>query len=247
LTPQEEQLWNKDGATDIDDEDLVKHDNLIESQEHTHNYTDTLISSEEEKESKEDESQMNSLVSSNKVARGSTRPLKRVETDSFTAETLAISRTVCGRKSKEYFDGAKTIAERIPCIVGSSTKLKLSETVVSLQKRGQEYDNVSRCLPVAGDDVANGGIIMSVLTALSIEKLVNIRESFTRQAKRKFPYDRELHVREKLVCSVQTCVYLMMMCTHGTLDHYFWCAGMHDSWVEGLWQEPRLSCVHTHT
>jgi hypothetical protein len=56
---------------------------------------------------------------------------------------------------------------------------------------------VSRCLSVAGDDVANGGIIMSVSTALSIERMVNIRESFARQANKKFPYDGELHVREK--------------------------------------------------
>jgi hypothetical protein len=80
----------------------------------------------------------------------------------------------------------------IPRIVGSSTKLKLSETVVSLQKKGQKYDNVSRCLSAVGDDVANGEIIMSVLSALSIKKMGNIRESFARQAKRKFPYDGEL-------------------------------------------------------
>ncbi len=128
--------------TDIDDGDLVKHDDLIESQEHTCNDADTLMS-REEKESKEDESHMNSLVSNNKVLRGSTRPLKRVETDSFTAETLVIPRTACGRRSKEYFGNAITIAEVIPHIV--STKLKFSEMVVSLQKKGQEYDNVSRC------------------------------------------------------------------------------------------------------
>jgi hypothetical protein len=62
LTLQEEQQWNKDVVTDIDDEDLVKHDNLIEPQEHTHNDADTLMSREEEKESEEDESQMNSLA-----------------------------------------------------------------------------------------------------------------------------------------------------------------------------------------
>ncbi len=88
LTPQEEQQWNKYGATDIDDKDLVKHDDLIESQEHTHNDADTLILREEETESKEDESQRNSLVSNNKVTCGSMRPLKRVETDSFIAKTL---------------------------------------------------------------------------------------------------------------------------------------------------------------
>jgi hypothetical protein len=71
---------------------------------------------------------------------------------------------------------------------------------VSLQKKGQEYDNVSRCLSAVGDDVENGGMFMSVLTALSTEKMVNIRESFARQAKRKFPYDGELHVREKIKC-----------------------------------------------
>jgi hypothetical protein len=147
LTPQEEQQWNKDGATDIDDEVLVKHDDLIESQEHTRNDADTLISREEEKESKEDESQMNSLVLNNKVADGSTRPLKCVETDSFMADTLTIPGTACGRRSKKYFDDAKTIAEVIPHIVGSSTKLKLSEMVISLQKKGQEYDNVSRYYP----------------------------------------------------------------------------------------------------
>jgi hypothetical protein len=45
--------------------DLVRHDNLIESQEHTCNDADTLMSREGEKESEEDESQMNSLVSNN--------------------------------------------------------------------------------------------------------------------------------------------------------------------------------------
>jgi hypothetical protein len=58
---------------------------------------------------------------------------------------------------------------------------------------------VSSCLSLARDDVANGGIIMSVSTALSIEKMLNIRESFTRQAKRKFPYGRELHIRKKII------------------------------------------------
>ncbi len=169
---------------DINDEDLVKHDNLIESQEHTHNDVDKLILREEEKESKEDESQMNSLVLNNKVVPGSTRPLKHVETDRFMAETSAIPGTACGRRSKEYFDNAKTIAEMIPHIVGSSTKLKLGETVVSLQKKRREYDNEGRCLSAAGDDVKNGGTIMSVSTALSIEKMVNIRESFARQAKK---------------------------------------------------------------
>jgi hypothetical protein len=52
-----------------------------------------LILREEEKESEEDGSKMNSLVSNNSIARGSTRPLKCVETDSFTAETLAIPGT----------------------------------------------------------------------------------------------------------------------------------------------------------
>jgi hypothetical protein len=80
---------------------------------------------------------MNSLMLNDKVACGSMRPLKCVETDSFTAETLATPRTVCGRRSKEYFDDAKTNAEVNPHIVGSSTKLKLSETVVSLQKKGR--------------------------------------------------------------------------------------------------------------
>jgi hypothetical protein len=55
--------------------------------------------------------------------------------------------------------------EVIPGIVGSSTKLKISET-------------------------------MSVSTARSIEKMVNIRESFARQAKRNFPHDGELYVRK---------------------------------------------------
>jgi hypothetical protein len=49
-----------------------------------------------------------------------------------------------------------------------------------------------------GDDVANHWIIMSVLMLLSLEKMVTLRESFARQAKRKFPYDRELHVRKKI-------------------------------------------------
>jgi hypothetical protein len=62
---------------DIDNEDLVKHDDLIESQEHTRDDADTLILTEEEKESEEDKGQMKSLVSNNKVARGSTKPLKR--------------------------------------------------------------------------------------------------------------------------------------------------------------------------
>ena len=110
---------------------------------------------------------------------------------------------------------------------------------------------MSRCLSAAGDDIANGGIIMSVLTALSIEKMLNIMESFARQAKRKFPYDRELHVRKKIfwcvVCRLQMCMYLMMMCTHGTLDHCLWHAGVYGSWVEGLWWESRLSYVNTHT
>jgi hypothetical protein len=79
---------------------------------------------------------MNSLVSNNKVAHGSTRPLKCAQTDSFMAETLAIPRTACERRSKEYFADAKTNAEVIPHIVGSSTNLKLSEMVVSLQKKG---------------------------------------------------------------------------------------------------------------
>ncbi len=69
LTSWEEQQWNEDGATDIDDGDFVKDDDLEESQEHTHNDADTLISREEGKESKEDENQMNSLVSNNKVVR----------------------------------------------------------------------------------------------------------------------------------------------------------------------------------
>jgi hypothetical protein len=43
----------------------------------------------------------------------------------------------------------------------------------------------------------NGGIIMSILTALSIGKMVNIWESFARQAKKKFSYDGELHGRKK--------------------------------------------------
>jgi hypothetical protein len=50
-----------------------------------------------------------------------------------------------------------------------------------------------------------------------------------------------------MVCGVQTCMYLMMMCVHGTLDHYLWHAGMYGSWVEELWRESRLSYVHTHT
>ncbi len=124
------------------------------------------------------------------------------ETVSFLAETSAMPGTACGRRSKEYFDDAKTIAEVISRIVGSSTKLKLSEMVISLQKKGGKYDNVSRCLSAAGDDVTNGGIIMCVLTALSIEKMMNIRESFARQAIRKFPFDGELHVRRKKWCVV---------------------------------------------
>jgi hypothetical protein len=51
---------------------------------------------------------------------------------------LTIRGIACGGRSKGYFDDAKTIAEVIPPIVGSSTKLKLSEPVVSLQKKGQE-------------------------------------------------------------------------------------------------------------
>ncbi len=43
----------------------------------------------------------------------------------------------------------------------------------------------------------NGGIIMSVPTALSIEKMVNIQESFAMHAKRKFPYGGKLHVGRK--------------------------------------------------
>ncbi len=70
---------------DIDDEDLVNHDNLIESQEHNHNDADTLIFRKAEKEREEDESQLNSLVWNNKIVRGSTRPLKHVETDSVMA------------------------------------------------------------------------------------------------------------------------------------------------------------------
>jgi hypothetical protein len=124
LTPQKEQQWSKDGATDIDNKDLVKHDDLEESPEHTCNDADLLMLKEEEKESRDNGSHMNSLVLNNRVVCGSTKSLKHVETDSFMAETLAIpTRTVCGRRSKEYFNDAKTITEVIPRIVGSSTKL----------------------------------------------------------------------------------------------------------------------------
>jgi hypothetical protein len=94
-----------------------------------------LISRDKEKESKEDESNMNSLVSNNKVVHGSTRPLKCAETDSYMAETSTTPGSACGRRSKELFDIAKTIAEVIPHLVSSSTKLKLNETVISLQKK----------------------------------------------------------------------------------------------------------------
>ncbi len=156
---------------------------------------------------------MNSLVSNNKVERGSTRPLKCVETDSYTAETLTIPRTACGRRSKEYFDSAKTIAEVIPHIVVSSTKLKLSEIVVCLQKKGQENDNVSRCFSAAGDDVANGGIIMSVPTALSFEKMVNIRECFARQAKGNFPMTGSWMFRKKIIECRQSIELLLINIT----------------------------------
>jgi hypothetical protein len=139
--------------------------------------------------------------------------LKRVETDSSTAETLTIPSTACGRRLKEYFDGSKTIAEVIPHIVGSSTKLKLSEMVISLQKNGQEYDNVSRCILAAGNDVANEGIIMSVSMALFIEKMVNIRESFARHTKRKFPYEGELDVRKKVIECRQSIELLLINIT----------------------------------
>ncbi len=55
---------------------------------------------------------------------------------------------------------------------------------------------MSKYLSAAGDNVSNGGIIMSVSMALSIEKMVNTRD-FARQAKRKFHYGGDLHVKKK--------------------------------------------------
>ena len=81
---------------------------------------------------------MHSVVPKRKITLGTMLPLKSVETESGMADTLAETGTgtgVCRKKPKEYFDDAKTNAEVIPCIIGSSTKLKLSKMIVSLLRR----------------------------------------------------------------------------------------------------------------
>jgi hypothetical protein len=103
---------------------------------------------------------MNSVVSKRKITLGTMLPLKSVETESGMADTLAETGTgtgVCRKKPKEYFDDAKTIAEVIPCIIGSSTKLKLSKMIASLLRRkGRECAYVNRSISAGG-----GGGIMS--------------------------------------------------------------------------------------
>lgn len=78
---------------------------------------------------------MNS-VASNKTMLGSTLPLKCVGTESDKVETVSETGTACGRRSKEYVDDAKNIAEVVPYIIGSSTKSKLRNMVVFFQKKG---------------------------------------------------------------------------------------------------------------
>jgi hypothetical protein len=98
--------------------------------------TNIHTSSEDEDESNEDESKMNSVVSKRKIMCGSTLPLKCVGTESDKVETVSETGTACRRRSKEYVDDAKTIAEVIPYIIGSSTKSKLRNIVTFLQKKG---------------------------------------------------------------------------------------------------------------
>ena len=115
---------------------------------------DVYTSSEDEEESEEDESKMNSVVSKRKIMLGTMLPLKSVETESGMADTLAETGTgtgVCRKKPKEHFDDAKTIAEVIPCIIGSSTKLKLSKMIASLLRRkGRECAYVNRSISAGG-------------------------------------------------------------------------------------------------
>jgi hypothetical protein len=159
----------------MEDLNLTKYDDAEESDEHTSDDANIKTLSQDEDISVEDKSRMNSeVVPKSKIMLVSTLPLKCVETESDKVETVVDTGTARGRRSKEYFDNAKTIMEAIPCIIGSSTKLKLSEM------KGQDYANVNRSVSLRGDNVMKGGISMSKSTALSIEKMVNFTEAFAR-------------------------------------------------------------------